>query len=234
MICRKEASFGKNSIIIETGKLAKQAGGSVWVQMGETVVLTAAVGAKEAKEGQDFFPLTVDYREKTYAAGRIPGGYFKREARPTEREILTCRLTDRPIRPLFPEGYVNEVQIISTVLSADGVNSPDICSIIGASAALTISDVPFQEPIAAVRVGFINDQYVANPGFEEMKESKLDLVLAGTKENIVMIESGASELSEEALAGAIEFGHKAIQPVIDIQNEMQKEIGKEKMAVSES
>jgi len=233
MVTRKEASFGNGSIIIETGKLAKQASGSVWVQMGETVVLTAVVGSKTAKPDQDFFPLTVDYREKTYAVGRFPGGYFKREARPTEREILTSRLIDRPLRPLFPENYLNEVQIISTVLSADGVNNPDVCAVIGASAALAISNVPFKCPVAAVRVGLIDGQYVANPSFEEMKTSRLDLVLAASKENVMMIEAGSSETSEEEMVEAIEFGHKAIQDVIRIQEELQKEVGKPKMEVSE-
>jgi polyribonucleotide nucleotidyltransferase len=228
MIKRVETSFGEQSIIIETGKLAKQAGGAVWVQMGETVVLAACVGSKTAREGQDFFPLTVDYREKTYAAGKIPGGYFRREARPTEHETLTSRLIDRPLRPLFPEGFRNEVQVMLTVISADGVNSPDICAMVGASAAVSISPVPFQEPIGGVRVGYIDGKFVANPSQDDMKESKLDLILAATRKNIMMIESGANELTEEQMIEAIEFGHKAVQGVIDIQEELQKAVGKEK------
>jgi len=232
MVTRKETSFGNESIIIETGKLAKQASGAVWVQMGETVVLAAVVGSKTAKPDQDFFPLTVDYREKTYAVGKFPGGYFKREARPTEREILTSRLIDRPLRPLFPENFRNEVQIITTVLSADGVNNPDICAIVGASAALAVSEVPFKCPIAAVRVGLIDGQFVANPSFEDIKNSRLDLVMAASRENVMMIESAASEISEEEMVKAIEFGHKSIQDVIRIQEELQKEIGKKKWEVA--
>ncbi len=232
MVTRKETSFGNESIIIETGKLAKQASGAVWVQMGETVVLAAVVGSKTAKPDQDFFPLTVDYREKTYAVGKFPGGYFKREARPTEREILTSRLIDRPLRPLFPENFRNEVQIITTVLSADGVNNPDICAIVGASAALAVSEVPFKCPIAAVRVGLIDGQFVANPSFEDVKNSRLDLVMAASRENVMMIESGASEISEEEMIKAIEFGHKKIQDVIRIQEELQKEVGKAKWEVA--
>jgi polyribonucleotide nucleotidyltransferase len=173
------AQVGDKQIIIETGKLAKQADGAVTVQLGETIVIVAAVAATKAKEGQDFFPLTVDYREKAAAAGKFPGGYFKREGRPTEKEILTCRLTDRPIRPLFPKGWYNEVQVQTVVLSADGENDPDILSIIGASAALMVSDIPWAGPLGAVRVGRINGKFIAYPTHTEQAESDLDLVYVG-------------------------------------------------------
>src|SRR5881394_1425491 len=185
------APIGDKQIIIETGKLAKQADGSVTVQLGETIVLVAAVGAVKAKEGLDFFPLTVDYREKAAAAGRFPGGYFKREGRPTEKEILTCRLTDRPIRPLSPKGWYNEVQVQTVLLSADGENDPDILSIIGASAALVVSDIPWAGPLGAVRVGRVNGQFVANPTHVQAAESDLDLVYVGTENDIVMFEGAA-------------------------------------------
>src|SRR5213596_1951074 len=182
------AQIGANQILIETGKLAKQADGAVLVQLGETIVLVAAVAASKAKPGQDFFPLTVDYREKAAAAGRFPGGYFKREGRPTEKEILTSRLIDRPIRPLFPKGMYNEVQVQSNVLSADGENDPDILSIIGASAALMVSDIPWEGPLGAVRVGRVGGKFVANPTHAEMAESDLDLVYVGNANDIVMFE----------------------------------------------
>src|SRR5580700_9108530 len=182
---RVTASVGGNQIIIETGKLAKQADGAVTVQLGETIVLVAAVAASKAKAGQDFFPLTVDYREKAAAAGKFPGGYFKREGRPTEKEILTSRLTDRPIRPLFPKGWFNEVQVQSALLSADGENDSDILSIIGASAALTVSDIPWDGPLGAVRIGRIKGKFVANPTHLEMAESDLDLVYVGNEKDIV-------------------------------------------------
>src|SRR6186713_1788886 len=175
------AQLGDKQIIIETGKLAKQADGSVTVQLGETIVLVAAVAATSAKPGQDFFPLTVDYREKAAAAGRFPGGYFKREGRPTEKEILTCRMIDRPIRPLFPKGWYNEVQVQSILLSADGENDPDILSIVGASAALTVSDIPWEGPLGAVRVGRVAGKFIANPTHAEMAESDLDLVYVGNE-----------------------------------------------------
>src|SRR5688572_32204121 len=187
---------GTGSITIETGKMAKQADGAVTVQLGETIVLVAAVGAANAKPGMDFFPLTVDYREKAAAAGKFPGGYFKREGRPTEKEILTSRLTDRPIRPLFPKGWFNEVQVQSIVLSADGENDPDILSIIGASAALMVSDIPWEGPLGAVRVGRINGKFIANPTHGEIKESDLDLVYVGNARDVVMYEGSAKEISE--------------------------------------
>src|SRR5919107_3948842 len=189
---------GTGTITIETGKYAKQADGSVTVQLGETIVLVAAVAASKAKPGQDFFPLTVDYREKAAADGKFPGGYFKREGRPTEKEILTSRLIDRPIRPLFPKGWYNEVQVQTLLLSADGQNDPDIISIIGASAALSVSDIPWAGPLGAVRVGRVNGQFVANPTHAEAAESDLDLVYVGNaKGEIVMYEGAAKEITEE-------------------------------------
>src|SRR6188768_950763 len=188
------AQLGANQIHIETGKLAKQADGAVTVQLGETIVMVAAVAASKAKPGQDFFPLTVDYREKAAAAGKFPGGYFKREGRPTEKEILTSRLTDRPIRPLFPKGWYNEVQVQSILLSADGENDPDILSIVGASAALMVSDIPWDGPLGAVRVGRVKGQFVANPTHAQMLESDLDLVYVGNITDHVMFEGSAREV----------------------------------------
>src|SRR2546429_1814617 len=185
------APVGDKQIIIETGKLAKQADGAVTVQLGETIVMVAAVGAAKAKEGQDFFPLTVDYREKAAAAGKFPGGYFKREGRPTEKEILTSRLIDRPIRPLFPKGWYNEVQVQTIVLSADGENDSDILSIIGASTALLVSDIPWDGPLGAMRIGRVNGQFVANPTHAQMAESDLDLVYVGNEKELVMFEGSA-------------------------------------------
>src|ERR1700675_3402287 len=183
--------IGPSDLTIETGKLAKLADGSVTVRSGETIILVAAVSATSVKEGQDFFPLTVDYREKAAAAGKFPGGYFKREGRPTEKEILTCRLTDRPIRPLFPKGWYNEVQVQTVVLSADGENDPDILSIIGASAALSVSDIPWDGPLGAVRIGRVNGKFIANPTHAEMAESDLDLIYVGNQNDIVMFEGAA-------------------------------------------
>src|SRR5216117_2241263 len=188
--------IGDKQVIIETGKLAKQADGAVTVQMGETIVLVAAVAATKAKEGQDFFPLTVDYREKAAAAGRFPGGYFKREGRPTEKEILTCRMIDRPIRPLFPKGLYNEVQVQSILLSADGENDPDVLSIIGASTALMVSDIPWEGPLGAVRVGRVRGKFIANPTHTDRAESDLDLVYVGNETDLVMYEGSANEISE--------------------------------------
>jgi polyribonucleotide nucleotidyltransferase len=199
------APLGDKQIIIETGKLAKQADGAVTVQLGETIVIVAAVAATKAKPGQDFFPLTVDYREKAAAAGKFPGGYFKREGRPTEKEILTCRFTDRPIRPLFPKGWYNEVQVQTVLLSADGENDPDILSIIGASAALMVSDIPWAGPLGAVRVGRIGGKFVANPTHAEMAESDLDLVYVGNDKDIVMYEGAAKEISEADFNAALEI-----------------------------
>ena len=228
MITKVSTKIGSEELIIETGRMAKQSDGAVTVQYGGTVVLTTVVEAKELKEDQDFFPLTVDYREKTYAAGKIPGGFFKREGRPTEKEILTSRLIDRPLRPLFPEHYYNEVQIMSTVLSVDGETNPDLLAIIGASCALMISQIPFETPVAAVRVGCINGKWVTNPTYAQLQESTLDLVLAATKENIVMIEGGASELSEDLINQAIQFGREQIEAVIKIQRDLVSKCGRTK------
>ncbi|MBI4971398.1 MAG: polyribonucleotide nucleotidyltransferase [Candidatus Omnitrophica bacterium] len=227
-ITRVSVPFGRESLILETGKLAKQSDAAVLVQYGGTVVLVTVVGSREMEEGQDFFPLTCDYREKTYAAGKIPGGYFKREGKPTEKEVLTSRLMDRPIRPMFPDEYFNEVQIMATVLSVDAETNPDILAMIGASAALTISPIPFAEPIAAIRVGYIDGQYVVNPTYAQLEKSKLDLILAASKENIAMIESGSNEISEDEMIKAIEFGHKSLQPVIELQKKMISQVGKKK------
>ena len=210
-----EIEWGGRPLILETGKIARQADGAVLATYGETVVLATVVSAREPKPGLDFFPLTVNYQEKTFAAGKIPGGFFKREGRPSEKETLTSRLIDRPIRPLFAEGYKNDTQIIVTVLQHDLENDPDILAMVATSAALTLSGVPFMGPIAAARVGYIAGDYVLNPHIDEMPESKLDLVVAGTTDAVMMVESEAHELSEEIMLGAVMFGHKAFQPVID-------------------
>ncbi|MFH1189099.1 MAG: polyribonucleotide nucleotidyltransferase [Candidatus Omnitrophota bacterium] len=219
-----EIKLGRENLIIETGRMAKQADGACMVQLGGTVVLATAVSSKEPREDVDFFPLTVEYQEKTYAAGKIPGGFFKREGRPSEKAILTCRLIDRPIRPLFPKGYVNETQIVAMVLSSDGENDSDILAMIGASAALTISDIPFNEPIGAVRVGRIGGKFVTNPTFEELETSDLDIIVAGTRSSVIMIEAGAKELSEDVMADAISYAHKELQPIIDLQEKMAREL----------
>ena len=212
---RKEIEWGGRKLVLETGKIARQADGAVMVSYGETIVLCTAVGVKTAKPGQDFFPLTVNYQEKAFAAGKIPGGFFKREGRPSEAEVLKSRLIDRPIRPLFPEGFRNEVQIVATVLSHDMENDPDIVALIGCSAALTLSGIPFMGPIAAARVGYSNGQYVLNPTMDEMKTSDLELVVAGTAEGVLMVESEAKELPEDVMLGAVNFGHTAFQAVIE-------------------
>ncbi|MBU4531511.1 MAG: polyribonucleotide nucleotidyltransferase [Hoeflea sp.] len=210
-----EIEWGGRPLILETGKVARQADGAVMATYGETVVLATVVSAKSPKPGQDFFPLTVNYQEKTYAAGKIPGGYFKREGRPSENETLTSRLIDRPLRPLFPDGYKNDTQIIITVLQHDLENNPDILALVAASAALTISGIPFMGPIAGARVGYIGGQYVLNPHVDEMPESSLDLIVAGTSEAVLMVESEAKELAEDVMLGAVMFGQKGFQPVID-------------------
>ncbi len=226
------ARVGDKEIILGTGKLAKQADGAVTVQLGETIVIVAAVAATKAKEGQDFFPLTVDYREKAAAAGKFPGGYFKREGRPTEKEILTSRLTDRPIRPLFPKGWYNEVQVQSIVLSADGENDPDVLSIIGASAALLVSDIPWDGPLGAVRVGRVNGKLVANPVHSEMAESDLDLIYVGNTHDVVMYEGSAKEISEADFNAALLFGHECCQPLIAAQKQLAATGGRKKRAIS--
>jgi polyribonucleotide nucleotidyltransferase len=224
---RKELAWGGSTLILETGKVARQADGAVVASYGDTVVLATVVGARAPKPGLDFFPLTVNYQEKFFAAGRIPGGFFKREGRPTEKETLVSRLIDRPIRPLFPHGYKNEVQVIVTVLSHDLENDPDILALVAASAALTISGIPFFGPVGAARVGYINGEYVLNPTVSDRADSKLDLVLAGTVEGVLMVESEASELSEEVMLGAVAYGHAAFQPVINAIIELAEHAAKD-------
>ncbi|HQU79909.1 MAG TPA: polyribonucleotide nucleotidyltransferase [Azonexus sp.] len=225
-VVKKTFAYGAHQVTIETGEIARQAGGAVLVSMEETVVLVTVVAAKSAKPGQDFFPLTVDYQEKTYAAGRIPGGFFKREGRPSEKETLTCRLIDRPIRPLFPDGFYNEVQVIATVMSLNPEVDSDIPALIGASAALAISGVPFNGPIGAARVGYIDGQYVLCPTLSQLKTSQLDLVVAGTEAAVLMVESEADQLSEEVMLGAVVFGHTEMQKAINAINELVEEAGK--------
>ena len=215
MSITKTFQFGNHTVTLETGRIARQASGAVVVSMGDSVVLVTCVARKEARAGQDFFPLTVDYQEKTYAAGKIPGGFFKREGRPSEKETLTCRLIDRPVRPLFPKGFRNEVQVIATVLSLDPAVDPDILSIIGASAAISLSGAPFNGPIGAARVGYQKGRYMLNPAFKDLKGSALDLVVAGTRSSVLMVESEARQLSEEIMLGAVMFGHEQLQVVID-------------------
>ncbi len=210
-----EIEWGGRPLTLETGKIARQADGAVMATYGETVVLATVVSAREPRPGQDFFPLTVNYQEKTYAAGKIPGGYFKREGRPSENETLVSRLIDRPIRPLFPEGYRNDTQVVITVMQHDLENNPDVLSMVAASAALTLSGIPFMGPIGGARVGYINGEYVLNPHVDEMVESTLDLIVAGTQDAVLMVESEAKELPEDVMLGAVMFGHKAIQPVMD-------------------
>ncbi len=224
---KKTISYGKHQLTIETGEIARQATGAVMVSLDDTVVLVTVVGTKNAKAEQDFFPLTVDYQERTYAAGKIPGGFFKREGRPSEKEILTSRLIDRPLRPLFPESFYNEVQIVATVVSSDSQIDSDIPAMIGASAALAISGIPFDGPIGAARVGYLNGQYVLNPTADELKTSQMDLVVAGTANAVQMVESEAQELSEEVMLGAVVFGHEQMQAVINAINEMADAVGKD-------
>jgi polyribonucleotide nucleotidyltransferase len=224
---KKSIPYGRNALTLETGEIARQAGGAVLASLGDSVVLVSVVAAKQSKPGQDFFPLTVDYQEKTYAAGRIPGGFFKREGRPSEKETLTSRLIDRPIRPLFPDGFYNEVQVVATVLSVDPEIDPDIPALIGASAAISLSGIPFNGPIAAARVGYIDGQYVLNPSKTELTTtSKLDLVVAGTEAAVLMVESEAKELPEEVMLGAVVFGHQQQQAVIDAIHELVEQAGK--------
>ena len=228
-----EFQYGKQQVKIETNKIARQATAAVVVTIGDLVVLTTVVAKKEADPAKDFFPLAVFYQEKFYATGRIPGGFFKREARPTERETLTSRLIDRPIRPMFPENFKNEVQIFSTVMSSDKKQNPDIAAMIGASAALTISGVPFDGPMGAARVGFIDGEYILNPSFEELDDSYLDMVVAGTDDAVLMVESEAKELNEDLMLGAVLFGHQEMKAVIKACNELKELVGNEDWVIKE-
>jgi polyribonucleotide nucleotidyltransferase len=225
-----EIEFGGRPLSFEVGRLAEQAGGAVLVRYGDTVVLAAATGAPEPREGADFFPLTVDYEERMYAAGRIPGNFFRREGRPNEGAILTMRLTDRPLRPLFPKDFRNDVQIILTALSYDGENDPDVLCIVGASAALMVSDIPFEGPVAAVRVGYANGQYILNPTVQQQATSQMDLVVAGTSDAINMLEAGANEVAEEVVSEGIKWGHQQMQSLIELQLKMREEVGKPKFS----
>jgi polyribonucleotide nucleotidyltransferase len=225
---KKSFKYGDHTVTLETGELARQADGAVLVTMNETVVLVTAVGLKKATPGRDFFPLTVNYIEKTYAAGRIPGGFFKREGRPTEKETLTSRLIDRPIRPLFPEGFINDVQVVAQVISVNSEMDPDIASLLGASAALVISGMPFLGPIGGARVGYIDGKYILNPTTTQLASSQLDLVVAGTAEGVLMVESEAAGLNEEVMLGAVTFGHEQMQVAIKVINELAAEAGKPK------
>jgi polyribonucleotide nucleotidyltransferase len=233
-ITRKEIMWGGRKLTLETGRMARQATGAVLATYGETVVLCTVVGAKTAKPGQDFFPLTVNYQEKTFAAGKIPGGFFKREGRPTEKETLTSRLIDRPIRPLFVEGFKNEVQVVATVLSHDLENDPDIVAMVGCSAALTISGLPFMGPIAGCRVGYINGEFRLNPEADELPLSELDLVVAGTVDGVLMVESEAKELPEDVMLDAVMFGHREFQPVIQAIIEMAERCAKDPWPMPEA
>jgi len=233
-ISRVEIDLGGRKLVLESGKIARQADGAVMATYGGTTVLCTAVGARAPKPGVDFFPLTVNYQEKTFAAGKIPGGFFKREGRPSEKEVLTSRLIDRPIRPLFAEGYRNETQVVATTLSHDLENDPDILAIIGSSAALTISGVPFMGPIGASRVGYIDGRYILNPKQDELEKSELNLVVAGTREGVLMVESEANELSEEVMLGAVVFGHEANQDVINVIIRLAEKCAKEPWALPEA
>lgn len=232
MYKKMEVELGGRTLTVETGKMAKQANGAALVTYGETVVLVTATAAKEARTDIDFFPLTVEYQERFYAVGRVPGSYFRREiGRPSEKETLTCRFIDRPLRPLFADGYTNETQVIATVLSADRQNDPDILAMVGASAALSVSNIPFLGPIAGVRVGYIDGEYVLNPTKDQQEDSKMDLIVAGSRNAVVMVEGGADNVSEEVVLGGIYFGHEGLQPLLDMQEELQREVGRAKMEV---
>ena len=233
-ITREEFEWGGRTLTLETGRIARQADGAVLATYGETSVLATVVADRSPKPGLDFFPLTVNYQEKAYAAGKVPGGYFKREGRPSEKETLVSRLIDRPIRPLFVKGFKNETQVIATVVSHDLENDADIVALVAVSAALTISGVPFQGPIGGARVGFINGEYVLNPTIEQMEETSLDLVVAGTQDAVLMVESEADELSEDVMLGAVMFGHKEFQPVIDACIRMAEKAAKEPRDVPEN
>ncbi|MCR4291508.1 MAG: polyribonucleotide nucleotidyltransferase, partial [Candidatus Kuenenia sp.] len=229
-----EKLIGNRALSIETGRVARQADGAVLVQYGETIVLVTAVSAAEEKGNVDFLPLTVDYREKTYAAGKFPGGFFKREGRPSQKEILTMRLIDRPIRPLFPDTYFRELQVMSIVLSADKENDPDILAMVGASAALSISSIPFCKPTGSVRVGQIEGKFIINPTHTELAQSSMDIVVSGTDDAVMMVEASAKEIPEEQIVDAIMFGHAAIKEIITLQHELIEKCGKEKQIVAPS
>jgi polyribonucleotide nucleotidyltransferase len=231
MVKKVELEFHGRPLSIEIGRVAKQADGAALVRYGETVVLVTAVAARDLKLDMDFFPLTVDYQEKTFAAGKIPGGFFKREGRPSEKEILTCRLIDRSIRPLFSEGLRCETQIIATVLSADRENDPDVIAMLGTSAALHVSDIPFSGPLAGVRIGRIDGRWVVNPTQTQLQESDTDIFLSGSRDAIVMVEGGAQMVSEDEILEALFTGHEAIQPLLKIQEELRREVGKVKREV---
>jgi len=233
MFYRKEIEVGGKPLIIETGKMARQANGAVMLQYGETMILVTAVASAEERTDIDFFPLSVEYRERAFAAGKIPGGFFKREGKPTEKEILSARLIDRPIRPLFPKDYRNDTQIAAFVYSYDGENDADVLGAIGASIALTISDIPFQGPIAEVRVGKVNGELVVNPTAQQIEESEIELVVAGTADSIMMVEGEAKEVSEDELLEALDFAHDSIKKIVEIQNELRELCGKPKMEVTE-
>src|SRR5687768_8998332 len=228
---KESIKLGDKDLSVETGRLAKQADGSVVIRYGDTMLLVAAVSATTAREGVDFFPLTVEYRESNYAAGRIPGNYFRREGRPNEKEVLTSRLNDRPSRPLFAEDYRNETQVIASVISADPDNNPDVIAITGASCALYLSDIPFMNPIAGVRIGLIEGRYIVNPTYDEVRESRLNLIVAGTEEAIVMVEAGASEVSEEIMLEALMLAHKEINRLCRWQKELYKALEVQKREV---
>src|SRR5436189_1821568 len=228
----RELSISNKPLRFETGKLAKQAGGSVIVRYGDSVVLVTAGRAASSREGIDFLPLTVDYREYTYASGRIPGGFFKREGKPAEKEVLTSRVIDRPIRPLFPPGWRYETQVIALVLSADAENDTDVLAITGASAALAVSEVPFEKTIAGVRIGLVDGKYIVNPTFTQRKESKLDLVVAGSKDGLVMVEAGAKEVTEAEVVEALETAHAAIKQIVATIDDLAAAAGKKKVTVA--
>ncbi|MDQ3215405.1 MAG: polyribonucleotide nucleotidyltransferase, partial [Pseudomonadota bacterium] len=222
----KSFSYGAHTVTLETGEIARQADGAVVCSIGDTMVLATVVARRSAKPGQDFFPLTVDYVEKTYAAGRIPGGFFKREGRPSEKETLTSRLIDRPLRPLFPDGFYNEVQVVIHVLSVDAEIDPDIPALIGASAAMSLSGVPFKGPIGAARVGYVDGQYVINPTATQLKTSQMNLVVAGTERAVLMVESEADQLPEDVMLGGVMHGHQQMQAVINAIHDLVRDAGK--------
>src|SRR5881628_2267425 len=228
----REISINSKTLRFETGKLAKQAHGSVIVRYGDSVVIVTACRSANAREGIDFLPLTVDYREYTYASGRIPGGFFKREGKPAEKEVLTSRCIDRPIRPLFPSGWRYETQVIALVLSGDQENDTDVLAITGASAALALSEIPFEKTIAGVRIGLVDDQFVVNPTFEQRKRSKLDLIVAGSKDGLVMVEAGARQVTEQQVLEALYAAHAAIKQIVDAIDDLAGAVGRKKVTVT--